>query len=339
MRWRFMENKYLKYIYFARNQSRYFAVLGKFMASSLAVSVATAARRLLGLALESSHEPPPEESGENVVSPLALTISTEFLTLALLTAVTTGMIAARSNGHAVRLGGPVKKYLPEPPAEFRNLVNSEEAGFFSRSLTLGLEDFYAQLTEVRQNTPLDAATWATDGKATSVDWPELGGRWLPLCRKARLILLTLCECELLRGTDQDARLFEIEGLAKNACYGGTPCIRADGMVMVPGWLDHRRDTRIPVGTAIWIHTKSGRHRAVLKDVSAAGFGLSACPSLTVNAEVVAELPSGTTIHGVVVWSHGGNIGLRLADRLSATSPVFRIVMAMSRNALRSDSMT
>jgi hypothetical protein len=309
------------------------------MASSLAVSVASAARRLFGLALESSHEQPPEERRENVVSPLALAISTEFLTLALLTAVTTSMITARSNGHAIRLGGPVKKYLPEPRVVFRNLVKSEEAGFFSRSLTLGLEDFYDQLTEVRQNTPLDVATWGADGKASSAVWPELGGRWLPLCRKARLILLTLCECELLRSTDQDARLFEIEGLAKSACYGGMPCIRADGMVMVPGWLDHRKDTRIPVGTAIWVHTKSGRHRAVLKDVSAAGFGLTACPSLAINTEVVAELPSGTTIHGVVVWSHGGNVGLRLADRLSATSPVFRIVMAMSRNALRSDSMT
>jgi hypothetical protein len=293
-------------------------------------SLASTTRRLL---LRDTNANIPEAAAyppAPAVTPVAHAMSVEFLTASLLTAVTTSMLTARANNRALKFDGSISHYFPEAPLAFRDMASCDESVFFGRSMTRGLATFYAELGKMRSGLSGDAAFWQPQTTDHKHRFGDLSQNWRALCGESRLVLLALCELDCLAGTDQSARLYEIEEFIRNAWYGDVPCIRADGQVIVPGWLDQRRDTRIPIGVAIWIQTKHGRQRAVLRDVSVAGFGLSACHGLAMGTEVFTELPDSTRINGTIIWSHGGSVGVRFAERLPETSPVFRAAMALSR---------
>ena len=154
----------------------------------------------------------------------------------------------------------------------------------------------------------------------------------------RLVLLVLLELDLLGRTDQIPRLLEIEGLVKTARYGGTPCVRSDGHVLIPGWLDRRRDRRVPVGISVMIECTRGRVRSVLNDLSITGLGLTSCPSVAIGSELSVEMPNGRILTGLVAWSTGSNVGISFREPLAEADPVFRSILNL-RRAARTDEPT
>jgi hypothetical protein len=268
----------------------------------------------------------------------AVNLASEFVTTALFSTVVTSMSSARAAGRTLRIVGDVPAYLPPAPKLFLGAENDARSMFFSTRLTGDLSLLYKHLALAMTMTPTTADSWSAATPHVSSTWKDLTDVWQPLCSQMRLLLLVLLELDLLGSSDQVPRLLEVESLTKAARYGGTPCIRSDGQVIVPSWLDKRRDRRIPVGVSVMIAGPSGRLRATLDDMSTAGLGLGSCPSFPVGTGLSVELPNGRALAGAVAWTHGGHIGLRLDKPLSEKDPIFRTLLALRRaanvNALR-----
>lgn len=268
----------------------------------------------------------------------AINLASEFITTALFATVVTSMTSARAAGRTLRIVGDAAAYLPPAPSLFLGAENDASGMFFSTRLTGDLSRLYKHLALAMTMTPTSPDAWCAATPQASCSWKDLTDVWQPLCSQMRLLLLVLLELDLLGSSEQLPRLLEVESLTKAARYGGTPCIRSDGQVIIPSWLDKRRDRRIPVGVSVIIAGPSGRLRATLNDMSPAGLGLGACPSFPLGTGLSVELPNGRALAGAVAWTHGGHVGLKLDVPLLETDPIFRTLLALRRaanvNALR-----
>ena len=260
----------------------------------------------------------------------------ELLTTALFTAVASSIITARAQGRSLRFLGPTSAYFPTQPEILDGLMATSPHPFFDQSLTAHLARAYSQLRFVATVTPKDAGILTAEGPVTTVDITQLMSAWQKLAGQFRMLLLTLFELDLIIWPDQTLRLYEIKDLSKSASDGGTPCVLANGVVFVPSWLDRRRETRISVGVSVWIESTRGRHRAVLKNFSSSGFGLSTSPSFEIGSFITVELPDKRHFTGTVIWCHGGNVGMRLDTFLGEKDPLFVKVATFRRMAKSSD---
>ncbi len=266
-------------------------------------------------------------------------LSVEFLGVALLAAVTTSMATARTQNRELRLIGPIEDYLGGPRPVFSTHIGNLDVSANTQPLIIGLEEFYAQIDRARLATPTELDAWHSASAPAGVDWPELAIEWRQLCCKAVFILRAIAKMEFLNDAGQSKRLIGIERIVDDAMLGGIPCVRSDDIVIIPGWLDQRRDERISINISVWIETKCGRQRALLKDMSLSGLGLGSCPSLPLGAGVKVELSDGTSMDGFAVWSHGGQVGVKLAERLNRQSPALRAALLLSRKQQRASVET
>ena len=287
---------------------------------------ATSRRERLQLVRRQFHEP------ISAAETLTANLASEFMTTALFTAVATSMVAARAADRPIRFAGSVAAYLPRPPELFSSVVLQSRDVFLTHRLTGELSRLYQQVAFTREMTPNSNESWHSDPINKDLDWRLLAQAWQPLSGELRLFLLVLADMEPLRSSAQFARLLEIEGLVKSTRYGGTPCVRTDGMVLVPGWLDRRSDRRIPVGISVRLECGRGYQRVTLNDISVSGAGLSSCPSLKSGTPVTLELPNGRTLSGRSAWCHGNSVGIRFLLPLEEADPLFVDILALRRTA-------
>jgi hypothetical protein len=259
---------------------------------------------------------------------LYFSLAAEFLTTSQFISVTASMATARKQGRRIRFGADASAYLPKEPEIFHRASNDEPAIVFDENLTARLLSVYQQLAAALKLTPMRTVDWTENILLSEQDWTELCSIWQPLCGEAHKLVSVLAKLEILRGSDQLPRLLEIEALTKSASEGGTPCVRSDGLVLIPGWLDRRRDRRIPIGVSVLIEHGRRRQRVTLSDVSINGIGLSSCPSITSGTAMSVELPNGRSLKGQVAWSSGGNIGLKFTEPMSESDPLFRSILEL-----------
>lgn len=267
---------------------------------------------------------------EQTTATAALTI--EFLRIAHRVAVTASMANARASHRTLMLTGSLGDYVPGSPDVYAKQSGRRVASFFDRSLTGSLADFYSELEQAIAITPLDREAWAGTANGC-VDWDNLKSDWQALCGQARLILIVLCEFDLLTGSDQITRLLESEQLLKAAWSGATPCIRSDGSVVVPDATQQRAVRRIPLQTTAWLRFKTQRVQVVLKDLSVTGVGLSSCPRLQIGTSVAVEFPGAFDLQGMVQWAHDGNIGVSLSTPLQETDAIFQTALIISQSMM------
>jgi PilZ domain len=290
------------------------------------------------LGARSSLQPPPKDTaraaGQQYDRCLTHALSVEFLSVALLAAVTASMATARTQNRELRLIGPIEDYLGGPRPVFSKHIGSLDVSANIEPLTICLDEFYTQLDRARLATPTEPDAWQSASVHAGVNWLALAVEWRQLCCEAGHILSALAKMDVLNDAAQAKRLFGIERIVNDAMLGDIPCVRSDDIVIIPGWLDQRRDERIPINITVWIETKFGRQRALLRDMSMSGLGLESCPSLPLGADIKVELSNGTSMSGFAIWSHGGQVGARLAERLTSQSPVLRAALLLSRKRQR-----
>ena len=267
----------------------------------------------------------------------AIALAIEFLSIALLTSVMVSMTTARTQGRKLKLIGPVGDYMPSPPPSFERTITLNPKAFFTLELSRQVGGLYSAIELARTVSPGSAEDWQSDDTTSKTDWKMLSSIWQPLNQQVEATLQAINKFDLFFGTDHASRSLEIQHVARCAAHGETPCIRSDDIVLIPGWLDLRKETRIPVGATVWMTTQNWRQRVTLKDLSVAGAGLASCPSLAMGADVKIELPSGVPLHGSVMWSIGGNIGVRFTARLTENDPAYLSVRTLSRRTNRTAS--
>ena len=111
-------------------------------------------------------------------------------------------------------------------------------------------------------------------------------------------------------------------MIKSALHGGSPCVRLDGTIFVPSWLDERREHRRPLGWSVWLEVEHTCEAVILRDVSAGGVGLESCRARAVGTAVKVHLPSSRVLQAIVTWSHASRIGAKFAQPLKLDDPIF-----------------
>jgi hypothetical protein len=276
----------------------------------------------------------PLRSTCGIDSPPVIGLAAEFLEAAMMAAVTASMITARGTGRSLRLIGPPLDYLPKQKSEVARWFSNAPAVFFTPHMTTAVQAFYTSLNAALLNTPDEADDWQLVETLTKHDWSALAQLWIPICAQAAAVLKLMIKFDVMYGTDHVNRYLEIELLVASAQSLGTPCIRSDNIVLVPGWLDFRREVRIPINASIWLSTHNWRKHVLLKDISAVGAGLGQAPSLPVGTDLSLELPHCPLIRGAVMWSLGGHIGVRFLKRLNDDDIEFRAARSLCRKASR-----
>jgi uncharacterized membrane protein (DUF441 family) len=261
----------------------------------------------------------------------------EFLDQAALTAVTGSMVTARAAGQSIRLLDPLSSYIPRKPVAFLACDQSTLMSPCPPAFSTELLRFYDMVGAAASKTPRELTAWAQSNRHADINWQDLKAAWMQACGNARLILLVISELGLLNQTDALTRTFAIEHLVRTVATGATPCIRSDGMVVIPGRLDERRDLRIPLHVSVWAEFNETRHRVLLRDLSLAGVGLGSCPSVRTGTTVMLEMPDGVRLSGKAMWSHGNNVGLQFTDRLTELHPAFRMAIRLRRQSLANQS--
>ncbi len=258
-------------------------------------------------------------------------LAAEFIETALFCTVAASMIIARSEARSVKLTGPVEGFLPRPPVLF---TQTARAGHLDPNcpLTADMLRLYRQLDFALGITPSSDPFWNSHDETTDT-WVGLRNVWQLLCGEIRLFLLVMAEITDVRESALMARLLEVEGLVKSIGSGGSPCVRADGQVLIPGWLDRRRGRRIPVGISVRVDCGRGHQRVTLSDISPTGAGLTSCPSLKTGSFVAIELPNGRRLEGHAAWSYANSIGIQFTNPIDDTDPVFSDILALRRSAL------
>ena len=155
--------------------------------------------------------------------------------------------------------------------------------------------------------------------------------WRRVCDLANLVAHQLYDVESVKGPDQAHPLLSIHELIKAAQRGQTPCIRNDGLVAIPGWLDQRRDERKQLYWKVWMTADGHRERATLQDISTSGMGLVDCPALMIGAQVTVQLPDQRCLTGVVSWSQPNRVGARFVNPLSVNDPLLSAQQPSSGN--------
>jgi hypothetical protein len=257
----------------------------------------------------------PLRSTCGIDSPPVIGLAAEFLEAAMMAAVTASMITARGTGRSLRLIGPPLDYLPKQKSEVARWFSNAPAVFFTPHMTTAVQAFYTSLNAALLNTPDEADDWQLVETLTKHDWSALAQLWIPICAQAAAVLKLMIKFDVMYGTDHVNRYLEIELLVASAQSLGTPCIRSDNIVLVPGWLDFRRELRIPINAAV-------------------GAGLGQAPSLPVGTDLSLELPHCPLIRGAVMWSLGGHIGVRFLKRLNDDDIEFRAARSLCRKASR-----
>ena len=156
--------------------------------------------------------------------------------------------------------------------------------------------------------------------ATVIDWSALSLEWQWASECAFLV-----DTRRLVESNGDPLLAEREqfvlGIVQDARDGHSPCVTGDGVVIVPGLVDRRRDIRRPQGQRISLETNAGPQSVVLRDIGVGGMGLALCRGLQKGMPVTAVLANGRRLFGITVWSDLDRAGVRFTTPLLATDPL------------------
>ena len=116
------------------------------------------------------HQPGSNHSAQIEQTTPEYGICEEFLTIALLTAVTASMVTARAGGRRLRLLGPTTAYMPSHAIVFAALQGYDGNALLNRGLAEGLTALYAELNGRRGFAPRPVLLGRSRGGLWVTSW-------------------------------------------------------------------------------------------------------------------------------------------------------------------------
>lgn len=113
----------------------------------------------------------------------------------------------------------------------------------------------------------------------------------------------------------------LKKLLLDVMRGGHPCVDDDGVVKLPDLPQRRAAMRPNVHLPCVIEHQGQTWRAIVKDISTGGVGLSGVPGLTPQAVILVDFENGHCVAGLVVWSKGHRAGVKFDTPLKTTHPL------------------
>ncbi len=251
---------------------------------------------------------------------LLRSIINEFYCSAKLMVVFTSIVNARLQGVGLQNISRPSSFMPTEPLIFHAVASGLTPSFGHPELIGVLQDYYARLAFARAFSVLPPAGEPGPQNVHHLELLQIADVWRRVCDLANLVAHQLYDVETTRGT-QTHPLVSIHELIRAAQRGQAPCVRNDGLVAIPGWLDQRREERKSLGWKVWLTAEGRRERATLQDISLSGMGLADCPTLAIGAQISVQLPDSRCFTGVVTWSQANRLGARFLMPISANDPV------------------
>ena len=248
-------------------------------------------------------------------------LMTEFINSATFTIAVTSLVTAKRQSKSVCVVGAVAGYFPSEPLIFPAVTAGMIAVTGHNHLIENLHNYYSRVSFARSVTDLPETTWLSNDKMQFGGWSDIAEVWTRACAAA--ILVVHCSHDTNFGTDpvKNCQVNTIHQLLKSAKDGQSPCVRSDGRLFVPGWLDQRRHERTVIGFKVIIEAAGVRSHATLHDISVGGMGIVSCPSLPIGAQISVQLVDGRVLTGIVTWSGDQRLGARFIQQLSPSDPL------------------
>lgn len=240
----------------------------------------------------------------------------EFINSSTFAGAITSMVTAKNNSKKIYVVGAVSGYFPADPLIFPAVTAGMIVLPDHAVLIENLQNYYSRLAFARSVTNLPESAWLSDEGVPFRYWADIADVWYRVCSSAILVLHCSYDTNYGKNPAKSSQINSLHQLLKMAKSGQSPCIRDDGRLFVPGWLDQRRHERKILGHKVFIDAAGVRCEATLHDISVGGMGISACPSLPVGARISVQLADGRVLCGIITWSGDQRLGVRFMQQLS-----------------------
>ncbi len=245
----------------------------------------------------------------------------EFYASSKLLVAFTSILNARAAARRLQSLASVAAFITPEPVIFPAVVAGAAATLDRADLMANLQEFYARMSFARAFGPSAFDTSEGQDANISFELRQLIDVWQRVCSAANVVCHQLYDIENGAVQSRREQLVSIHEMIKSVQHGGSPCVRLDGTVFVPGWLDERRQPRQPRGWPVWLEVANTCEAAILKDVSTGGLGLESCQARAIGTAIKVHLPSNRVLHAVVTWSQAGRLGAKFSQPLLLDDPV------------------
>ncbi|PPD29171.1 MAG: hypothetical protein CTY20_07485 [Hyphomicrobium sp.] len=192
-----------------------------------------------------------------------------------------------------------------------------------RAAASEIVDFYSSLAKAKSATRARISGRSQIASAQAGFGAQITGEWWSVCTrgiKAFYGLEPLVRQRLPVIYVQNAEI--IVELLREAAAGETRRVNEWGEITLPVLVQRRSTPRISMSKSCRIRTPQGLFGAKILNASSQGLGIASDVTLAVGQSVSVELDDRKAIQATVVWTRGGQTGLRLSTPLSSTDPFF-----------------
>lgn len=247
-------------------------------------------------------------------------LAQEAFDVALLVAVSGSIVNAIVASRRPQLRTSMAAYLPSAPSLFPVAVGSAAAATALSTQTIqSMIAFYGLVAFARSATLGYSAKREPGGIAGPISMETLGEAWQAAAMQALGVLSILGFLDKTsplyhEGRDNSAAMRVVEMLW-SVTLGRSPCVRIDGAVIVPGWIERRSHLRREINTPATLLVNGEQQRVTVRDLSAGGLGIDGSSAVQAGDRVSVSLGSGVKFDGVAVWNRDGRVGVKLTNSL------------------------
>ncbi len=238
--------------------------------------------------------------------------------ISLLVAVSGSIVNVLATGQRLGLRSSLAAYVPPTPSVMPSAIKQMSHMDDARNNAVqGLVSFYALVSFARNATLVFADKREKSRKSPGVPIESLAEAWRAAAKQGINVLKLLDNDEARAEFGQKdkyaaQRLVE---LLRGVELGRAPCVRIDGVVIVPGWIERRPQVRRQVVRPTEVAINGTNHTMVIRDISEGGIGLEGNAAAEPGDRVSIKLESGTHVSGIAVWSSDGRLGVKLDHQL------------------------
>lgn len=248
-------------------------------------------------------------------------VLSEFYNSAKLTAVFSSLIHAQMRGIRLQNVSQATRFMPQTPQIFPAVAAGLTPLNGHTDLIANLQEYYERIAFARGISDFEIMK-PDDFDAKRIrELAQIADVWQRICSLANVIAHQSFDVEENENAVRRQMLISTHQLIKAAHSGQHPCVRADGMVFVPGWLEQRREERRPTILPVRLEVGGKIDTAMLVNISSGGMGITSRIEISPGAQISVQLPDSRLLVAIVAWCSNGRIGARFLNPLSQSDPL------------------
>lgn len=240
--------------------------------------------------------------------------------IAPLVAVSTSLANALEKGQGSGLDELLTAYLPQEPATFLALLPECMRLEPNLDAIKAVQVFASRLAVAKQ---VSLGLKLGDAATSTVPGFHAGKLAIIWRRTAEACLDAIEAIELRLDDDSNVypdRIHVVKHLRQSR-RGGTPSLKEEGGLNIPGWVDHPRTARVSFDEPCVVLHEGREHDVYLNDLSRGGAGFSGLIEAPRGATVSLRLSNGRVLSGTIAWMREDRWGLKLDMPLDRMDPL------------------